>query len=56
MVLNNETKFHKILIKAIQLREQTLFQIVDFHEQRAITPEDMVEYGPVLYLKKILLY
>ena len=25
MVLNNVTKFHKILIKSIQLRERTLF-------------------------------
>ena len=42
MVLNNVTKFHNVLIKTIQLREQTLFQTVDFHKQKAITPESMV--------------
>ena len=30
MVLNNVTKFHKILIKSIWLREQTSFQMVNF--------------------------
>ena len=30
MVLNNVTKFHKILIKTVQLREQTSFQTVIF--------------------------
>ena len=41
MVLNNVTKFHKILIKTIRLRERTLFQIVNFHKQRAIATESM---------------
>ena len=42
MVLNNVTKFHKILIKNIQLlRERTSFQMVNFHKQRAITTECM---------------
>ena len=41
MVLNNVTKFHKILIKTIQLREQTSFQTVNFHKQRAIIPASM---------------
>ena len=42
MVLNNVTKFHKILIKNIRLREWTLFKIVNFHKQRDITLESMV--------------
>ena len=37
MVLNNVTKFHKILIKIIRLRERTSFQMVNFNKQRAIT-------------------
>ena len=32
MVLNTVTKFHKILIKNIRLRERTLFQMVNFHK------------------------
>ena len=40
MELNNVTKFHKILIKSICLREQ----LVNIHKQRAITPEGMVRY------------
>ena len=43
MVLNNVTKFHKILIKTIQLREGTSFQTMNFHKQRAITLEGMVD-------------
>ena len=46
MVLNNVTKFHKILIKTIHLREQTSFQTVNIHKQRAITPERIVRYRP----------
>ena len=46
MVLNNVTKFHKILIKNIRLRERTSFKTVNFHKQRAITTESMVRYGP----------
>ena len=42
MVLKNVTKFHKILIKSIQLRERTWFQMVNFHKQRALTTESMV--------------
>ena len=45
MVLNNVTKFHKILIKNIRLRERTSFHMVIFHKQRAITTERMVRYG-----------
>ena len=52
MVLNNVTKFHKILIKTIRLRERTLFQMVNFHKQRAITTDNMVRYLPLSNLKK----
>ena len=45
MVLNDVTKFHKILIKTIRLREQTLFKPVNFHKKRAINAESMVRYG-----------
>ena len=41
-VLNNVTKFRKILIKSIRLRERTSFQMVNFHKQRALTTESMV--------------
>ena len=56
MVLNNVTKFHKILIKNIRVRERTLFKTVNFHKQRAITIESLVRYGPLWHLKKILWY
>ena len=56
MVLNNVTKFSKIVIKTIRLRERTLFQIVNFHIQRVITPEGMVRYKPISNLKKISWY
>ena len=46
MVLNNVTKFHKILIKNIRLRERTSFKLLNFHKQRAITTESMVQYRP----------
>ena len=49
MVLNNVTKFHKILIKTIQLREDIL-KTVNFHKQRAISAESMVRYGPLSLL------
>ena len=55
-VLNNVTKFHKILIKSIQLRERTSFKTVNFHKQRAITAESMVRYGPLSNLKKTSWY
>ena len=47
MVLNDVTKFHKILIKTIRLRDRTSFKTVNFHKQRAITPDSMVRYGPL---------
>ena len=52
IIINNVTKLHKILIKTIQLREQTLFQAVNFHIQRAITPESMVQYEPLSNLEE----
>ena len=55
-VLNNLTKFHKILIKSIQLREQTSFKTMNFHKQRAITAESIVRYEPLSNLKKTSLY
>ena len=56
MVLNNKTNVHKILIRTIRLRERKLFKMVNFHKQRAITAESMVQYGPLSNLKKILWY
>ena len=56
MVLYSVTKFHKILIKTIRLRERTSFQTVNLHKQRAITTEHMVRYRPLSKLKKISWY
>ena len=56
IILNNLTMFHKILIKNIRLRERTSFQMVNFHKQRAITTERMVQYGPLSNLKKTSCY
>ena len=56
MVLNNVAKFHKIPIKNIQVRERTSFKMVNFHQQRAITTESLVQYGPLSDLKKALWY
>ena len=56
MVLNNVTKFQKILIKSIRVRERTSFKTVNFHKQRAITTESLVRYGPLSILKKTLWY
>ena len=52
MVLNNVTKFHKIVIKNIRLRERMSFPTVNIHKQRAITTESMVRYRPLWNLKK----
>ena len=52
MVLNNVTKFHRIIIKTICVRKQTSFQPMIFHKLRAITPESMVPYRPLSNLKK----
>ena len=56
MVLNNVTKFHRILIKTIRLSEHTSFKTVIFHKQRATTAEGMVQYGPLSNLKKTSRY
>ena len=56
MVLNNVTKFHKILIKNIRVRERTSVKTVNFHKQRAITTESLVRYGLLSNLKKTLWY
>ena len=56
MVLNNVTKFHKILIKNIRLRERTSFQMVNFHKQKAITLESMVRYEPLSNVEKTSWY
>ena len=37
-------KFHKVLIKTIQIRERKSFQMLNFHKQKAIIPESMVRY------------
>ena len=55
-VLNNMTKFHKILIKNIRVRERTSFKTVNFHKQMAISTESLVRYGPLSNLKKTLWY
>ena len=49
-VPNNMTKFHKILMKTIRLREQTSLQKVNLHKQRAILSEHMVR--PLSNLKR----
>ena len=56
MVFKDVTKFHKILIKTIRLKERTSFKTVNFHKQRAITPESIVRYGPLSNLKKTSWY
>ena len=56
MVLNNVTKFYKILIKNILVIERTSFKTVNFHKQKAITTESLVRYGPLSNLKKTLWY
>ena len=52
IVLNNVTKFHKSVIKNIQLREPTLFQMVNFHNQRAITTESMGAIWTIIELEE----
>ena len=56
MVLNKVSKFHKNLIKSIQRREGTSFQMVNFHKQRAIITESMVQYKQLSNLKKTSWY
>ena len=56
MVLNNVTKFHKILNKNIRVREGTSFKTVNFHKQRAITLESLVRYGPLSNQEDIMVF
>ena len=56
MVLNNVTKFHKILIKNIRVRERMSFKTVNFHKQRVITLESLMRYWPLPNLKKTSWY
>ena len=37
MVLNIETKFHRVVIKVIRLKDGTTSKLVFVHEQRAMT-------------------
>ena len=46
------TKFHKILIKNIRVRERTSFKTVNFHKQRAITTESLVRYRTIIELEE----
>ena len=55
MLLNNVTKFHKILIKNIRVREHTSFKMVNFHKQRAITTESVVTKFHKILIKTIRL-
>ena len=41
----------KCVIKITGLRDGIPSKMVTFHEQRAITPEGMVRYGPLSNLK-----
>ena len=44
MILNIVTKFHEIQIKTTGLIDLTQSKLVNFLEQRAITPEGMMQY------------
>ena len=55
MVLNIWNKFHKVVTKLTGLRPDTIKK-VSFNEQRAITPEGMVRYGPLSNMEKTLSY
>ena len=54
IVLNNVTKFHKILIKNIRVRERTSFQMVKFHKERAITLDSLVQVWTIIELEDII--
>ena len=56
MIVNNVTKFHKVVIQINGLIDQSTSNTVNFHEQRAITLEGMVQCEPISNLKKVLLY
>ena len=49
LVFNTVTKFHKGCDQ-----DQTLSKVVYFHEQRAITHECMVRYGPLSNLEDVM--
>ena len=51
MVLNKVIKFLKVVIKITELIDRTSIKMVNFHEQRLITPEGMVRYGPLSNMK-----
>ena len=55
-IKRNVKKFHKAVIKITELRDRTPSKIVNFHEQREITPEGMVRYRLSVKLKKTLWY
>ena len=56
MVLNNVSKCHKVVIKITGTRNGTPSKKVTLHEERAISPENMVRYRPLSKLKKTLWY
>ena len=46
------TKFHEVVSQIIGLIDRTPSKMLNFLEQRAITPEGMVRYGLLSNLKK----
>ena len=46
------TKFHKIVINFTGFIDRTPSKLMNLNEQRAITTENMVGYGPLSNLKK----
>ena len=55
MVLNNVTKFHKILIKTILLRERILFKMVNFHKKKGHNWEKHVAIWTIFKLEDIMI-
>ena len=43
---------HRVFIKITGIRDQTPSNLVNFLEQRTITPESIVQYGPLSTLKE----
>ena len=56
MILNIVNQIHKVVIKITGLRDWTPSKMVKFHEQKAITPESIGQYGQLSNLKKTLWY
>ena len=56
MVSNIRAKYHKVVIKITGHGDWTPSKkfLVNFHEQRAITPKGIVQYKPLSNLKKPL--